>query len=203
MDSAMAEVLDEYHDLIRAERADRDEQSRAPRDRSSLHLAVGPQTGQLINILAASLPAPRILELGTSFGYSTLWLADAARSAGGRILTMELVPEKSARAAMMIGRAGLSEFVDFRVGDARELIAKVSGPVDFVLMDLWKDLYVPCLDLIHPRLAPGAVVVADNMLRPGGPLMQQYADAIRAKGDMESILVPVGTGLEISRFKPG
>lgn len=70
-------------------------------------------------------------------------------------------------------------------------------------MAFWKDLSVPCLDLIHPRLALGAVVVADNMLRPGGPLMQQYADAIRTKGDMESILVPVGTGLEISRFKSG
>ena len=74
--------------------------------------------------------------------------------------------------------------------------------IDFVLLDLWKDLYSPCLDAFYPRLNAGAIIVADNMLRPGGELMQRYADAVRAKPGMSSVLLPVGTGIEVSRFRP-
>ena len=81
-------------------------------------LPVGPESGRLINILVKSLKAPKILELGTSFGYSGIWLAEAARATGGRLITMELSAEKSAYAREMSKKAGLAEFVDFRVGDA-------------------------------------------------------------------------------------
>src|SRR6185503_13813906 len=109
-------------------------------------LAVGPDTGRLINILARSLKAPTILELGTSYGYSGIWLAEAARAAGGRVITMELSEKKSAYARDMAERAGLADFIDYQVGDAVELIAKLPQGIDFVLVDLWKDLYVACLE---------------------------------------------------------
>lgn len=154
------------------------------------------------NIIARSRTAPRILELGISFAYSTLWLADAARAAGGRVTTSEAVPEKSARARHTMSRAELSHLVDFRVGNALEIVVALDDPFDIVLLDLWKDLYVPCLDPFYPKLAPGAIIVADNMLRPGGPLMRLYADAIRAKPGIEIVLLRVGTGVEVSRYRP-
>lgn len=164
--------------------------------------AVGPHTGRLLNILARSLEAPTILELGTSFGYSGIWLAEAARASGGRLITMELHGYKSAHAREMAVKAGLAEHVDFRVGDAVRMIAELPGGVDFVLVDLWKDLYVPCLEAFYPKLHPGAIVVADNMLRPGNEDVKAYGRAIRAKPGIDSVLLPVGSGIEVSRFQP-
>lgn len=198
MDGRIAAVLEDYHARIRAEQ-DR------PRDgdtRDQRLLAVGPETGQLINILARSLAAPTILEIGTSYGYSGIWLAEAARAAGGRLITLELQDYKSAYAKEMAIKAGLADHIDFRVGDAVKLIAELTEPVDFVLLDLWKDLYVPCLDAVYPKLAPGAIIVADNMLRPGGEDLERYGRVVRAKPDIASILLPVGSGIEVSRFSP-
>src|SRR5262249_20088174 len=164
-------------------------------------LPVGPDTGRLINIIARSLPAPNILELGTSYGYSGIWLADAARATGGRLTTMELRGYKSAYAREMAQKAGLADHVGFRVGDAIEMIADLTFGLEFVLVDLWKDLDVPCLEALCPRPNPGAIVVADNMLRPGGEPVRRYAEAVRAKPGMTSLLLPVGSGIEVSRFE--
>jgi predicted O-methyltransferase YrrM len=211
MDDRMTAVLDAYHERMREEREsrrDRPPGSGSPgggpddwRDRQLL--AVGPETGRLINIIARSLQAPTILELGTSYGYSGIWLADAARASGGRLITMELQDYKSAHARAMSEKAGLADFVDFRVGDAVRMIEALPAGIDFVLVDLWKDLYVPCLDAFYPKLNPGAIVVADNMLRPGGEAVKQYGRAVRAKPGVTSVLLPVGTGIELSRFEPG
>ena len=206
MDDKAKAVLAAYHERMREEQARmRSGASGAGggdwRDR--VLLAVGPETGQLINIIASSLREPNILELGTSYGYSGIWLADAARAAGGKLTTIELQDYKSAYAREMSAKAGLAEFVDFRVGDAVETIGALPSGFDFVLVDLWKDLYTPCLDAFYPKLNPGAVIVADNMLRPGGEEVQRYGRAVRAKPYMTSILLPVGSGLEVSRYQPG
>jgi len=156
----------------------------------------------VINILARSLAAPTILEIGTSYGYSSIWLADAARASGGRLITMELQDYKSAYAREMATKAGLAGYIDFRVGDAVRMIDELPGKVDFVLLDLWKDLYVPCLEAFYPKLNPGAIVVADNMIRPGGEEVKRYGRAVRAQPGMTSVMLPVGTGIEVSRFEP-
>ena len=166
-------------------------------------LAVGPETGQLINILARSLTAPNILEIGTSYGYSGIWLAEAARATGGRLTTLELQDYKSAYAREMSVKAGLADHVDFKVGDALDLIAALPVGIDFVLLDLWKDLYTPCLEAFYPKLNPGAIIVADNMVMPGGEEVARYAKAVRAKPDMQTVRLPVGSGLDVSRFKAG
>ncbi len=199
MDDRVTAVLEAYHQRMRDERAPRPAPA-AGDWRDHALLAVGPETGQLINILARSLAAPNILELGTSFGYSGIWLAEAARATGGRLTTMELQDYKSAHARDMAARAGLADYVDFKVGDAVQMIALLPFKLDFVLVDLWKDLYVPCLEAFYPKLNPGAIIVADNMIRPGGADVARYADAVRAKPGMRSIPLPVGAGLEISRF---
>ncbi len=164
-------------------------------------LPVGPASGRLLNILAKSLEAPKILELGTSYGYSTMWLGEAARATGGRLVTMELSKEKSSYAQERAKRAGIADFVDFRVGDAVKLIGELDG-VDFVLLDIWKDLYVPCLEAFYPKLKKGAIVVADNLIEPRSQreAILAYQRAIRAKPKITSVMVPVGSGLEISRF---
>jgi predicted O-methyltransferase YrrM len=102
----------------------------------------------------------------------------------------------------MSEKAGLADWVDFQVGDAVELIGKLSDKVDFVLLDLWKDMYAPCLDAFYPKLNPGALIVADNMIRPGGEDVQRYGRAVREKPGVSSVLLPVGSGLELSRFDP-
>lgn len=205
MDDRIKAVLDLYHERIRAdhERPWTNDPGLRHTEQDQRLLAVGPETGQLISIIAKSLVAPTILEIGTSFGYSGIWLAEAARAAGGRLITMELSAAKSAQAHEMSERAGLAEHVDFQVGDALTLIEQLPGKVDFVLLDLWKNLYVPCLEAFYPRLNPGAVIVADNMIRPGGEDIRRYREAVRAKPGIRSLLLPVGTGIEISRYEPG
>jgi predicted O-methyltransferase YrrM len=205
MDDRITAVLDAYHELIREQEEHRDQTPAADRHSERDHrlLAVGPQTGRLINILARSLKAPRILELGTSYGYSGIWLAEAARASGGQVITIELQDYKSDYARDMAAKAGLADAIDFKVGDAVAMIAELPFGLDFVLLDLWKDLYVPCLEAFYPKLNPGAIIVADNMLHPGGEEVKRYGKAVRAKPGMTSVLLPVGSGLEISRFEPG
>jgi predicted O-methyltransferase YrrM len=204
MDDKVKAVLDAYHARMREEeKVMRSPPATGGGDwRDKVLLAVGPDTGRLINILARSLKAPTILELGTSYGYSGIWLAEAVRATGGRLITMELSDVKSAYAREMATKAGLADHVDFKVGDAVQMIAELPAGIDFVLVDLWKDLYVPCLDAFYPKLNPGAIIVADNMLRPANDEVKQYARAVRALPGITSVLLSVGSGIEISRYEP-
>ena len=202
MDAKVQAVLDQYHERMKQER---EGMRRGPGqggfDRDQVLLAVGPDAGQLVNILAASLKAPNILEIGTSFGYSGIWLAEAARRSGGHVTTLELAKNKSDYARDMSKKAGLADYIEFKNGDALDLIKEMKGGWDFILLDLWKDMYTPCLEAFYPKLNPGAIIVADNMISPGGPEVARYGKAVREKPKMTSILVPVGQGLEISRFE--
>lgn len=204
MDQTITAVLDTYHEMIWQERAQSREMPQGGRDggQDRRMRAVGPKTGQLLNILARSLEAPTILELGTSFGYSGIWLAEAARATGGRLITMELHEYKSVFARDMAEKAGLAENIEFRIGDAVQMIRELRDGIDFVLVDLWKDLYLPCLEAFYPKLNAGAIIVADNIRTDRADVMG-YVRAIRAKPDMTSVMLPVGQGLEISRFKAG
>ncbi|MDE1994777.1 MAG: DUF1442 domain-containing protein [Rhizobiaceae bacterium] len=204
MDEKILGVLDAYHEMIDKERNSPREMPPGGRDggQDRRMRAVGPQTGQLLNIIAKSLAAPTILEIGTSFGYSGIWLAEAARATGGRLITVELHGYKTDFARDMATKAGLADYIDFRVGDAVQMISELSGGVDFILLDLWKDLYIPCLEAFYPKLNPGAIIVADNMLRQGDEHVKAYGRAVRLKAGITSVLLPVGDGVEISRFEP-
>jgi predicted O-methyltransferase YrrM len=204
MDDRITAVLETYEARIRDERASPREEAPGGRDggQDQRMRAVGPETGHLLNILPSSLKAPTILELGTSFGYSGIWLAEAARATGGRLITMELHAYKSAYAKEMSSKAGLADYVDFQVGDAVQMIKDLSVGIDFVLVDLWKDLYVPCLEAFYPKLNPGAIIVADNMIRPGTEDVKRYGREVRKLAGITSVLLPVGTGIEVSRYEP-
>jgi predicted O-methyltransferase YrrM len=203
MDQTVENILREYEKRSEEEtkRTSNMDNSEFAKRRDEFLLSVGPATGQLLNLLATQAKAKTILEIGSSFGYSTVWLAAAARATGGRLITLEAIAEKQAYAQQQIQKAGLASYVDFRLGDARDSIAKIEGTVDFVLLDLWKDLYIPCFDLFYPKLSPGALVVADNMIYPevSQPHATNYRKHVRIKRDIQSVLIPVGSGLELSR----
>jgi predicted O-methyltransferase YrrM len=171
------------------------------RDRDDLLLSVGREAGIMLYLLATGAQSRRILELGSSFGYSTVWLGAAARSTGGKVISLELKENKIEHARQALTRAGLSTRVEFHAGDCLESLRNLPGPFDFVLLDVWKDLYVPCFELVHPKLSPGGVICADNMIEPESA--RAHAEAYRARvrkaGDMDSVLVNVGNGIEISR----
>lgn len=130
-----------------------------------LWLPVSPETGRLLYLLARSANAHNVVEFGTSFGISTLHLAAALRdNGGGRLITTEFEPSKIARAREHVVEAGLGDLVDFREGDALETLgAHLPESVDLLLLDGAKSLYGDVLDLIEPRLRPGALVIADNV----------------------------------------
>jgi predicted O-methyltransferase YrrM len=205
IDAAVSAVLADYEARAGREEAlwDTLGPEEAERRIDEMLLPVGRATGTLLNLLAKEACARRILEVGSSFGYSTVWLAEAARAVHGRVISLELKPEKTEYATAQLARAGLADFVEFRVGDALGSLAALPGPFDLVLIDLWKNLYIPVFELLYPKLAPGALVVADNMIEPASarPHAQAYRHAVHVTRDMTSVLLPVGNGLELSRYQ--
>ena len=190
--------------LVEFERRAEEEQRRISSpdaNRDDLLLSVGRPAGMLLYLLATGAHSKRILELGSSYGYSTVWLGAAARTTGGKVLSLELKENKIEHARQALTRAGLSSRVEFHAGDCLDTLRALPGPFDFVLLDVWKDLYVPCFELVHPKLAPGGVICADNMIEPESarPHAEAYRARVRKAGDMDSVLVNVGNGIEISR----
>jgi predicted O-methyltransferase YrrM len=205
IDAAVLAVLADYEARAEREEAlwDTLGPEEAERRIDEMLLPVGRATGTLLNLLAREAGARRILEVGSSFGYSTVWLADAARAVHGKVISLELKAGKTEYATAQLARAGLADFVEFRIGDALESLAALAGPFDLVLIDLWKNLYVPVFELLYPKLAPGALVIADNMIEPASarPHAQAYRHAVQVARDMTSVLLPVGNGIELSRYQ--
>ena len=164
-------------------------------------IAIGPEAGKFVNLLLKTQGGQRVLELGTSLGHSTLYLAEAARANGGHVITLDYDAAKQAQAAAYIQQVGLQDVVDFKLGDAMELLNVLPGPWDFVLLDVWKDLYLPCFDRVYEKLAPGAIVIADDMIFPPElrQFTQAYQDHVRSKPDLDSVVVNIGHGLEVTR----
>ena len=169
--------------------------------RDEFLLPVGADAGRFLHAAIIGAKPRVIVEVGTSYGYSTLFLADAAQAVGARVISLEIAQYKQDFAADMMARAGLSDAVEFRCGDAVELLHAIDG-VDFVLLDLWKDLYIPCLTAMVPNLSDGAIVVADNMLSPEieRAAANAYRAAVAQVAGMKTILLPVGSGMEISVY---
>jgi predicted O-methyltransferase YrrM len=183
-------------------RATADFASMTARERSDaaaeLYLPVAAESGRLLYTLVRAARPDTVVEFGTSFGISTLYLAAAVRDNGvGRVITTELSASKARAARQTFAATGLADVITLLEGDALETLARLDTPPGLVLLDGWKDLCLPVLRLLEPRLAPGTIVVADDIDQPA---MRPYLDYVRApENGYENVTFPVDDeGMEIS-----
>ena len=158
---------------------------------------VPPETGRFIALLAASAPPGAYIEIGTSAGYSTLWLALACRQSGRTITTFEILEEKVQLARETFRLAGVEDVVESVQGDARSHIAGLGG-LAFCFLDAEKDVYQDCYDLVVPSLVPGGVLLADNAIdhkQALGPMLDRALNDAR----VDALVVPIGKGVLVCR----
>jgi len=182
--------LRSWHDAPAADRAE------AYQD---VYIPISPDAGRLLYALVRAVRPQTVIEFGTSFGISTIYLAAAVTDNGtGQVITTELSGKKAAAARSNLHEAGVAEPVTVLEGDALQTLADIKGPVGMVLLDGWKDLCLPVLRLLEPVLAPGALVAADDITHAG---MAGYLDFVRdpANGYV-SVAFPVEDGMEISSW---
>jgi predicted O-methyltransferase YrrM len=174
---------------------------------------VDAEVGALLRVLAVSIGASRVLEIGTAIGYSGIWLAGAL-PAGGMLLTMEMDQDRARTARANFSRAGLADRTNVIVGDAHTMLAKVSGPFDLIFQDGDKGLYVPMLDRLVDILRPGGLLVTDNVLWDGEVVpgfvtepkrepkdtraIAEYNERLNAHPRLMTATVPLRDGVAIS-----
>lgn len=162
------------------------------------YIPVDPDQGRLLYVTARAIEAKTIVEFGTSFAISTIYLAAAARANGGRVIGTELEPAKVKAARANVAEAGLAQFVDIREGDAMKTLATLAGPIDFLLLDGWKDVYLPMIKMLSPKMRAGAVVLADNIFTFKRTLRPYVAHMQDRTNGFESVTLPIGHGMEYS-----
>lgn len=151
-------------------------------DRSwdTAYMAVTKEEGKFLYLIAKAVNAVNIVEFGCSFGISTIYLAAAANDNGGKVITTDIEPNKVAGTRKNIEEAGLSEYVEIRLGDALVTLADVEAPVDLLFLDGDKTLYPALLELLQPKLKKGAVVLFDNADKP------ELADLVSSLDEVDS-----------------
>jgi predicted O-methyltransferase YrrM len=220
----IAAVLDRLHDAAKADKWKL--ARRAPRflwfflsphemDQRLMHvlfhdvyISVSREQGALLYLIARATNARRIVEFGSSFGISTIYLATAVLDnmhsnpgSRGEVISSEMEPHKHGVARQNLEAAGLSDFAKILLGDAMETFQTVEAPVDLVLLDGWKELYLPVVKLLKPKLRPGAVVMSDNIftfkraLRP----FVEYMES--GENGFVSSTLRISDGFEFSVFQ--
>ena len=167
-------------------------------------VALDRNKAELCWTLCRALRAKRVVEAGTSFGVSTLYLADAvranAREDGGKgvVIGTEHEPAKAKVARAHFAEAGLSEWIDLREGDLRESLKDVEAPIDFVLLDIWVDMVMPTIERVAPKLRPGALIVADNTTQFREAYEPFFAYVSDPKNRLRTMTLPYEGGLELT-----
>lgn len=160
---------------------------------------VGRDNAQFLALLVKSLGARRVLEVGTSNGYSTLWFARALQeTGGGAVVAIEHDPGRAAQARENYRRAGLDDTITLLEGDARTLIGQQTGPFDFVFLDADKPQYADYLRAALPLVRPGGLIVGDDTLSLRGQ-MPEYIELAFGHPELESVEVPIDDGVILSR----
>ncbi len=155
------------------------------------------ETGQFLALLAANVPQGLMIEIGTSAGYSTMWLALACRQTWRAITTFEVDGAKADLARITFQRTGLGDCVTLVEGDARTALPMMSN-IAFCFLDAEKEIYQECYELIIPRLVPGGLLVADNAINHAETL-QPMLDAALIDPRVDAMIVPIGKGELICR----
>ena len=190
MDTALLRLLD---DLSAFGEANDARETARPR----LMLNITPDTGRLLWILVRLARPRRILEVGTSNAYSTIWLADAARAVGARVVTLEVNPDKARLARQNLARAGVADVVEIVEGPAQEALARLSGPFEIVFLDADRASYLGYVEAVLPKMPAEALLVADNVISHAGELAD-YLARVKSHPDLFSVTLPVGKGEEVS-----
>jgi predicted O-methyltransferase YrrM len=162
-------------------------------------LAITADTGMFFLILLKAIKARRVLEVGTSVGFSTLWLADAV-GRSGRVLTIEMDRKKIEKARKNFRQAGVDKIIEIKQGIALDVLRTLRGRFDFVLIDADKENIIGYFDLVLPLVRKGGIIAADNMFFPPHyrPMMKKYARHVRSRRNVQSVTVPIGMGEEIT-----
>jgi predicted O-methyltransferase YrrM len=196
MDEQLAALLDELH------RYGVDHDAGKP-DRLDRLRNLEPDTGALLAVLVRATRARKVLELGTSNGYSTLWLADAARAAGGRLTSVEIDPGRSSQAARNLDRAGLRSVVELRVQDAADALRESPGSEwDMVFLDAERPAYPEYWPDLVRVLKPGGLLAVDNVLSHADQVAD-FRALVAADPRVSEALVPTGAGALLVVREPG
>lgn len=154
-------------------------------------------TGKLLALLAAGAPGGQLIEIGTSAGYSALWISLACRERSALLTTFEILPEKARMARETFEAAGVEPLVRIVLGDARDHLASLSE-VAFCFLDAEKDVYLDCFELVIPRLVGGGLLIADNVISHREAL-QDFVRTAEADERVDAMMVPIGNGLMLCR----
>jgi predicted O-methyltransferase YrrM len=188
MDTERQTFLDELYASSRAH-------DEALEDRLQRFRNVEPETAELLGVLVRSMQAKRVLEIGTSNGYSTIWLADAAEAVGGSVLSLEVEPERTALARANLAEAGVDGFVELRTADAGEVLAQLGdGSFDLVFLDAERPAYVGYWPHLVRVLRDNGLLVVDNTLSHANQLTE-FSELVYGDARVTSTLVTVGAGV--------
>jgi predicted O-methyltransferase YrrM len=174
------------------------EHDAAQADRLARFRNVEPETAELLGVLIRAANARRILELGTSNGYSTLWLGDAAQATGGRVTSVDVDPDRIELARRHLDGAGLGDWVELRAEDAeRTLAAAPDAAWEFVFLDAERPAYAGYVPDLVRTLAPGGVLAIDNVQSHADELVE-FTAVIEREPALTQTVVPVGAGLRLA-----
>jgi predicted O-methyltransferase YrrM len=153
------------------------------------------ETGRWLALLVRATNARQLLEIGSSNGVSTIWLAAAARQSGGRVTGTEILPERAAEANHNLAEAGLDTVARVVAGDARATVASLPGPFDLVFIDAEKDDYVDHFAAAVDRVRIGGLILADNVISHD---LSAYQAMLRSRSDVETVTIPIDRGVEFT-----
>lgn len=186
-------ILDRMHAMEAVDASDRLDGT--PKERRLRQ--VPPETGRFLALLARMAPDGDLIEIGTSGGYSTLWLCLAASELGRKIKTYEILPNKAATARDTFEAAGVQELIELVEGDAGEQLAAVNE-IGFCFLDAEKEDYAAFYDQVVPKLVAGGILAADNVLSHSDTLGPVVAMA-QKDGRVDAVVVPIGKGILVTR----
>jgi predicted O-methyltransferase YrrM len=171
---------------------------------SDKFIALDREKAELCYQLCRALRAKRVVEAGTSFGVSSLYLAAAVRDnvhddgGAGLVIGTEHEPPKAKIARAHFAEAGLSDFIELREGDLRQTLKDVGGPIDFMLIDIWTPMARPALELVTPALRPGAIVVCDNTAQFRDAYREYFEFVNDPKNGLRTVTLPFEGGFELT-----
>jgi predicted O-methyltransferase YrrM len=166
-------------------------------ERPRMMLNLEPASAELLSILVRASGVTRGLEVGTSNAYSTIWLAWSLEPVVGKLISIERNPDKHVLARDNLRRAGMLERVELRTGNAAEIVQQLGGPFDLVFLDADRRIFAEILHIVLPKLAPKALVIADNALSHPEEIAE-YLKLISSLTEFQHAIVQVGKGLSIA-----